>query len=237
MQNASPPLCRLAAWLLAGWLLLTLAGCAATGGLALHNVGALDPAQPGSYVNASAAQVQGGLRIHRSGQPLVVDVGMPLATGDVVDTLAGTVAVIRFPDGHEAVLLPGTRVQLGSLIADFGEFFVRVFKQTQGQFKVKTKYVTAGVEGTSFWVRVGHDNSLAVGVLDGSIRLSSATNSWQPVPVLADEVATVQRDQPPTKTQQTRDQVDSIVRLMRNGLRLAPRPPPPVRLPNAPMAR
>lgn len=230
---------RLVAWALASLLLLLTSGCAAPGGLLLHNVGAVDAAQPGSYVNASAAQVRDGLRIHRSGQPLVVDVGMPLATGDVVESLAGTLVVIRFPDGHEAVLLPGTRVQLGSLIADFGEFFVRVFKQTQGQFKVKTKYVTAGVEGTSFWVRVGHDNSLAVGVLDGSIRLSSATDSWQPVPVLADEVATVQRDQPPTKAQQARDQVDSIVRLMRSGLRLAPRPPPPppLRLPAMPIGR
>ena len=38
MPTPFAPLWRLAAWALAGWLLL-LGGCAAPGGLALHNVG------------------------------------------------------------------------------------------------------------------------------------------------------------------------------------------------------
>jgi len=240
MRGCANAASRRLAWVVAGFALL-LGGCASPGALVLHNVGSADAARPGSYVNATPEQARQGLRVSRDGQPLAVDVGMVLATGDLVECLADTVAVLRFPDGHEATLLPRTRVRLGSIFVFSGEAFVRVFKQAQdklnqaqGQFKVRTRYVTAGVEGTTFWVRLDPDDHLAVGVLEGRISLSSADGRWQPVPVVENEVATVLRDGPPSKLPQERDQVDSIVRLMRSGMGLTPRPPPMVRLPMAP---
>lgn len=221
---ASPAALGLLALLLA----LMLSGCASSAGLVLHEVGSADPQQPGEYRNASADQARQGLRIVRGGAALAAEVGMALATGDVLESGADTLAVIRFPDGHEVTLLPRTRVQLGSLSTFFGQIYVRAYNTVQDlkeRFKVKTRYVTAGVEGTAFWVRVDSNHRVVFGVVEGRIDLSSPGGLWPAVPVLPDEVATVLRDAAPTKAQQPRDQVDSIVRLMRNRLRMLPRPP------------
>lgn len=211
---------------------LLLGGCA-TNELVLYNVGSADPKQPGSYVQASPEQARQGLRISRDGQALPIRVPMPVAVGDVIETLPLTLVVIRFPEGHEVTMLPGTQVRLGSADIRFGEVYVRSFLQwvqsTQGRFKVKTDYVTAGVEGTEFWVRVGRDASMSVGVVDGRVSLTSVGGRWQPVDLLPSEVATVARDAPPTKSARQRAELDAIVQLMRSGLRFMPPPAPPPR--------
>ncbi len=209
-----------------------LGGCAAPGALVLHNVGSADPARVGSFVNATPAQASQGLRISRNGQGLAVDIGMPLMRGDVVESLDNTIAVIHFPDGHRATLLPGTRVRLGSITVLFGKLWVQAveavdaIKAMQDRFKVKTEYVTAGVEGTTFWVQADRADNVRFGVVDGRISLSSAAGLWPAVPVLPNEEASVQRDHPPVKVQRKGDEVDAIVRLMGSGIRLAPRAPP-----------
>lgn len=206
-----------------------LQGCASTAPETplLYQVLQADGATPPLFQPASAAQARAGLTLHRGGRALDPLPGLALAAGDQIETLAGTGAVLRFPDGHEAVVLPGSRVRIGSLVAEFGEVFVRVFQQVRGQFQVKTRYVTAGVEGTAFWLRLDGEGQLSVGVTEGRIRLSSVDQRWAPVPVLPDEVATVLRDAPPTKAQRTRAESDHIVRFV-NRLRLPmPRLPRP----------
>ncbi len=213
---------------------LALGGCASAPGLVLHEVGRADLRRPGEYINANAEQARQGLRIDRGGQALAAEIGMALATGDVIESGPGMLAVIRFPEGHEATLLPRTKVQIGSLTTFFGDIYVRAFDTVQAlkeRFKVKTEYVTAGVEGTAFWVRVAPDHSATFGVVEGRIELTSPGAVWQAVPVLPGEVAAVGRDGPPVKTIQPRDQVDAIVRLMRSGVHFTARPPPMPRLP------
>ena len=220
----------MSAWIWVAAALL-LGACAAPGSLVLHGVGRAGVGSPPDIVDATPEQAREGLRIRREGRALEAQVGMPLAAGDSVETLSGTVAVIRFPDGHEAILLPGTRVQLGSIFAEYGEVFVRVFERAKNKFKVKTRYVTAGVEGTSFWMRVDRGDRLSVGVTEGRVTLSSVDARWQPVPLLPDEVATVVGAAAPTKAQVERAQLDSIVRRV-GRMRLVPPPPrPPALMP------
>lgn len=207
-----------------------LGGCAQT--FELYQVGQVDPGDRSRFIPATAAQAQAGVRVLRGGQPLVAHAGLPLAEGDVIECGADNAAIVRFPDGHEATLLPRTRIRLGSLFADFGEVFVRVYRQVQGRFKVKTQYVTAGVEGTEFWVRVDGQGRQSFGVLDGRIRLASASERWAPVDLLPGEVATSVGHAPPAKDLRQRAEVDAIVERMRRGLinpvmrpPLPPRPP------------
>lgn len=221
------------AWTLAGTLALLLTGCAAPPlAPVLHQVGQADPQRPHEVSTASAEQTTRGLHIERAGQPLAAVVGMLLASGDVIESGPHTLAVVRFPEGHELTLLPQTRVRLGSAWLDWGEIYVRKFQQLvqqlPGQFKVKTRYVTAGVEGTAFWVRLAKDDALAVGVVEGRVSLASVQARWQPVALGPSEVATVLRDAPPSKDARQRAEVDRIVLLMRSGLRLLPPRPPPV---------
>ena len=230
-KNPSPPHTARMPSRLAGlarvWISLLLGGCASTE-LVLYKVARADPKQAHTYVEATPEEARQGLQVSRGGQQIGVAVPMPLAMGDVIETLPNTVAVIRFPDGHEATLLPANQVQLGSLWARFGEIFVRVFKQAQDTtFKVKTAYVTAGVVGTEFWVRVGrHDASVELGVVEGRVSLASNAGLWTPVGVLRKEVATVLRDAPPSKAARQRASVDAIVQWMRGGL--LPLSPPPL---------
>lgn len=206
--------------------LLWLAGCATApaGQTVLQAVARELPGNPPSYADASPEQARGGVRVRRDGRPLDPLPGLPLRTGDEVETLAGLVAVIRFDDGHEAVLLPGTRVRIGSLIADIGNLFVRVYEQARDRFKVKTRYVTAGVEGTSFWVRVEPGDRLTVGVSEGRVRLSSVEQRWPDLPVLPGEAVVALGAAAPTRAQAERAQLDAIVRQI-GRLRLAPAVP------------
>ncbi len=210
-----------------------LAGCA-TREVVLHDVGALDPRQDRkAYIEATPEQVRRGLHVEREGKPLAVSVGMPLAVGDVVESLADILAEIHFPDGHVVTLLPDTRVRLGSAWLERGELYVlRKIDQIKAlDFKVKTRYVTAGVSGTEFWVRLDREDRLAVGVVEGRVDLSSTGGLWQPVSLAPNEVANVLRDQPPRVALQPRDQVDSIVRLIGRGPRGLPMPLPRPQLP------
>lgn len=208
------------------WPVLWLAGCASApaGQTVLYTVAREVPGNPPSYADATPAQVHEGVRIRRDGQALAPVPGLPLRAGDLVETLPPLVAVIRFEDGHEAVLLPATRVRIGSMIAEIGNLFVRVYESARDRFKVKTRYVTAGVEGTSFWVRVEPGDRLTVGVSEGRVLLSSVDQRWPALPVMSNEVAVAVGPAAPAKALAERAQLDAIVRQM-GRLRLAPPPP------------
>lgn len=200
----------------------------------LYAVSQRDPRHPGSYVPATPGQAREGLRIVRNGQPLAAEVPMTLALGDAVSTGPDTAAVIRFPEGDEATLLPRTQARLGSLIADAGEFFVRVFRRPQADsFKVKTRYVTAGVAGTEFWVRVGEQSSsIQLGVLDGMVNLSSNSGGWNAIELRRGDVASADGASAPARTRDAAA-VDAIVQMMR-GLPRPMLPPMPRKMPGVP---
>jgi hypothetical protein len=102
---------------------------------------------------------------------------MRLEAGDEIETEADSTAVIRFANGTEVFVGQSTRVRIGSLWVLFGEIYVRA----RGAFRVETRYVTAGVEGTEYLLTVDSEAQMSMVVLDGIVRLTSKTGSWQSV--------------------------------------------------------
>jgi hypothetical protein len=151
--------------------------------------------------------VRGMVSVVRQGQSLAVHVPMPLEIGDVVETDAETTAIVRYPEAHEVRLMPDTRVQLTSIFVFFGEIFVKA----RGFFRVENEFVSLEVESTDFWFRVRRDQTIAMGVFTGRVRLASKLDRWQPLRVVRGEVYTVPRDGGP----------------IRESRELPPMPPPP----------
>ena len=99
---------------------------------------------------------------------------MQLEPGDALRTGPDTSAVITYPGGARVYVHPNTQVRIGSIIDDFGKVFVKV----QGMFKVKTTFVTAGSEGTEYWVDVRARNEVKVVVVESTVTLESTNGAW-----------------------------------------------------------
>ena len=204
-------------------LALLQTGCASTG-LILEEVVRPDPTQPKSYLSATAAEVRTGVSVIRHGQSIPVEVPMDLQVGDEIKVRAPAIATISFPEGHEVTLMPNTHVRLGSIFQYFGELFIRA----RGYFKVETEYWTAGVKGTEFSVRLSPDQKASVAVAEGSISLTSKTANWPETEISQNEVATMQRDGPPSKALKEKIELDAIRQLLHRSR---------TRLPNIPARR
>lgn len=103
------------------------------------------------------------LRITRDGRPVPAESCMPLRRGDVVETRSSPV-LIQFAEGL-VLLMPKTRVEIGSIWSYFGELF------SFGHVKVQDRYVTAGAEGTSYVFHSDADGN-TVTVLQGHVRVT-----------------------------------------------------------------
>jgi hypothetical protein len=193
----------------------------------LDHVAIERPGTPPTYVEATHEQAARGIVITRGSRRIPVMVPMPLETGDEIRVEPPYVATITFPGDHEATLMPDTRARLGSIL----ELIGRAFVSAKGYFKVETQYVTAGVKGTEFWVRVTPDQIASAGVISGTITVSPKAGRWNPVDVARDEVVTMRRDAPPTKELKQRAELDAIWQTMRRVRTLFP----PVRRPAAPL--
>ena len=134
---------------------------------------------------------------------------MLLKTGDELRTQSGSTVILHFL-GSEVYVLPQTRVRIDSIFVFVGKVFVRA----KGKFAVKTEFVTAGVEGTEFWVGVGAKNAVSVGVFNGSVRLESRTGLWRPVSVTRNQVFRIPQQQPPSKDLTPQDDLDRIRQLV-----------------------
>jgi hypothetical protein len=180
----------------------------------------------GKYERVSEDEARSSLFITRQGQAVHARSSMNLEVGDQVET--GPVwALIRYPAGHEVYLQPRTRVRLGSIFAYFGELFVRA----RGQFSVETEFITLGVQGTEFWVKVDESQNSAFGVLEGSVVMSSKRGSWNPISVARNDVMTIHRDQRPRAQKESEKEVARVRRTIAQvdeALRAQPLPPPSV---------
>ncbi|MEO7337058.1 MAG: FecR domain-containing protein [Caldimonas sp.] len=114
------------------------------------------------------------MQLTRNGVAYQVSPDMPLQTGDMLRTGPNTSAVVTFPDGPRVYVYPNSQVRIGSIIDDFGKVFVKV----KGVFKVKTTFVTAGSEGTEYWVDVKPDREVKVVVVQDVVTLESPTGAW-----------------------------------------------------------
>jgi hypothetical protein len=203
-----------------------LTGCAThtTTSLVLQEVARERAGTPPAYVEVTPEEAARGIVVTRAGRRIPVTVPMELQPGDEVRVEPFYLATITFPGGHEATLMPDTRLRLGSIL----ELVGRVFVTARGYFKVETEYVAAGVKGTEFWVRVTPDQVASAGVISGSITVASRVGRWDPVEVMRDEIVTMRRDQPPTKELKQRAELDAIWQTMRRLRTLPPRPRSPV---------
>ncbi|NMG74261.1 FecR domain-containing protein [Aromatoleum diolicum] len=198
-------------------------GCAQTGPL-LTGVVTADSGPEGGYHDMRAEDIPRNLTVTRKGRVIAAQLPMALETGDELDSGANATAIIRFPEGHEVFVLPRSRVRVGSIFAYFGELIVRA----KGLFSVETQFVTAGVEGTEFWVKLEKDQDAAVGVTEGRVRLSSKSGLWTPVLVKENDVYTLRGGEPPRFEKERmatefRQKLRTIQRLILLPQRLPPR--------------
>jgi hypothetical protein len=162
----------------AGAFLLTLlAGCvtAPVTAITLSGIVRNDQTLVGETVPPEAMQLT------RNGTAYRVYPDMVLEPGDALHTAADTAAVVSYPGGARAYLYPNTQVRIGSIIDDIGKVFVKV----QGAFTVKTRFVTAGSEGTQYWVDVKPNDEVKVVVVEHVVRCESTTGAWPANPIHA----------------------------------------------------
>lgn len=137
------------------------------------------------------------VEVKREGKLLRSSELMPLERGDLVSTGPHATAVLRFA-GARAVLKPNTKVELGSLLAWFGEFFV------SGWLNTHTKYAAASVEGTKYHVKVdAKTNQATFTVLEGRVKVTPRQAHWETITLKAGQRTAVgeqDREAPQTTT-------------------------------------
>ena len=183
----------------------------------------VDPARKGQYSASSDAESRSALTITRQGRQIQVQPWMRFEMGDEIETGADSVAIIRFPEGHEVTLFPNTRVRLGSVFAYFGELVVRA----KGLFSVKTEFLTAGVEGTEFWVKLDRSGNFSLAVLDGRVLLGSIQHRWDSIPVSRNQVFTARRDERPRPGTEAQGALQKIKKMVAEVDKARPLPQTP----------
>ena len=125
------------------------------------------------------------MHLVRNGAAYHVVPDMVIETGDTLSTGPDTAFVLSYPGGARAYVYPNSRVRIGSIFDDIGKVFVKV----KGAFTVKTQFVTAGSEGTQYWVNVRERDEVKVVVVEDVVSLSSNTGAWMKRPLRANEQA------------------------------------------------
>lgn len=118
------------------------------------------------------ALATGGVQVIRGGQSLspVYD-GLPLASGDQIETGAGAEAVLELAPDVRAYLPPDTWIALSSLTVRWGEILIWVHgavQQVRGYFEVETAGGDVYVYGTEVYIRTRRRDASYL-VLDGRI--------------------------------------------------------------------
>ena len=126
------------------------------------------------------------IRIIRAGVRLDVTPNMILETGDAIRIGPDVAAAIRFPNGSQLYVRSNSHIRIGSIFAFFGELFVRA----KGAFQVDTEFVTAGVEGTEWVMRVSPNGDTRCIVMEGRVRMASNEQRWRPMSVEANNQMT-----------------------------------------------
>jgi hypothetical protein len=121
----------------------------------------------------------GHIHVERDKKTLPASASMALEPGDTIRTDADTTLVIRLGDAR-AVLMPNTKVTLGSITDWFGRVFI------SGWLQGKSKLVTAAVKGTQYVLDVDENSGLtSISVLEGTVEVSSVEKRFPPVELTA----------------------------------------------------
>lgn len=137
-----------------------------------------------------------------------------------ITTDAKSIAVIRYADDSVVFVTPNSVVRVGSIFVEFGEIFAKV----QGLFRVDTQFVTAGVEGTEYSVRVQARNDVTVAVLEGSIRCQSKKIRWPEFVLGAREIAIFEGQDFPRTGRASEAEIASLKRRLADLERIASSP-------------
>lgn len=131
----------------------------------------------------SITDMSGRVNIVRSGAaPVALTTGDELRPGDMIETAADSSAVL-VRNGESIVVAPNSRMGLPStndsgfatlILQQFGTLLLKVEKQQQRHFEVKTPYLAAVVKGTTFTVNVDTAGA-SVHVLEGAVQVANKT--------------------------------------------------------------
>ncbi len=131
----------------------------------------------------SITNMSGRVNIVRSGAaPVALTTGDELRPGDMIETAADSSAVL-VRNGESIVVAPNSRMGLPStndsgfatlILQQFGTLLLKVEKQQQRHFEVKTPYLAAVVKGTTFTVNVDTAGA-SVHVLEGAVQVANKT--------------------------------------------------------------
>ena len=131
---------------------------------------------PGRHVLAFTLMLLGGLVAALEGEIVYTDgevlvsqgtneteafIGMKVGEGDSVETLEGSLAVIRLAEGTEIKMRESTVLSLDSLGSRVsvnltrGGVFSRVYRQAVDRYDLRTQSAVAAVRGTEFFVAYG----------------------------------------------------------------------------------
>ena len=167
-----------------------LAGCATQQFTAITLSGVVrgeQTALTGTVPSDAAQIVRNGVSYH-------VSPGMAMEPGDALSTGPDAAAVLSYPGGARAYVYPNTRLRIGSIIDDIGKVFVKV----KGAFDVKTRFVTAGSEGTQYWVDVKERDQVKIVVVEDAVSLASNAAAWPTRALRSGEQAALSGAAPPT---------------------------------------
>ena len=137
----------------------------------------------GPYVRVELDQ--GLVTVSRQGRTLPQATSR-LQVGDEVETGPDSVALILFRDLGEVMLLPNTRVPIGSIEVFFGEVLARV----KGLFTASSQNVVAAVQGTSFSL-TSKNGAVRVVVAEGVVQVSPRGAGWSAQRLGAGQAITV----------------------------------------------
>ncbi len=150
-------------------------------------------AQSGA-VEARVTSIGGAATISGNGRNGVRLVrGTTLAPGDEIDTRGGGRVVIDLTDGSQVVVLPNSRIVIGSfqnasslkelLQITLGRIRVRInhFKGKPNPYRIKSPTASIAVRGTVFEVSVEALGETRIVVIDGSVEVSSLRDPANPL--------------------------------------------------------
>lgn len=158
------------------------------------------------------------IEIVRQGSPITVRRHLSLEPGDRIRTDSESTAIIRYANGTVVYVRPGSVVRIGSIFVEIGEIFVRA----KGFFQVDTEFVTAGVEGTEFVVRVGPQQAAGVVVLEGRVGCTSKLQRWPMVSLGPHEKARFEREGLPDRSRAEEAEIEEIRRWVNEIDRILP---------------
>ncbi len=160
----------------------------------LGSAGFLRIRAQGAAVEARVTSVQGSAAIAGNGRKSSRMVrGTTLAPGDEIDTRGGGRVVIDLTDGSQVIVMPGSRVVIGSYqnASSFRELLqivlgrIRVkINHIQGKpnpYRIKSPTASIAVRGTEFEVSVEPLGDTRVVVIEGAVEVASLRDPANPL--------------------------------------------------------